>query len=207
MPAASGGRAVASKDERDLVAGARDHEQVVGACEQRAHVALARVAAGHLLPRRDARDARVVVADGSRPSGVTSAEKPRQRRSAATGSRRVSGRRRTSGLTRRPGSGPSRSACSSRCAPRGVPGGSLPRRSTITVCGRPTGMPMSSIDRPPARRDASWTCERRRRQRQAALAARRRCRPRTRSRSSPVISSTLVAGAAPRSSVSVCGAA
>ena len=51
------------KTQRHLVARRGDREHVIGAADERKHVAVPRIAAGRRLPRRDRRDATVVVAE------------------------------------------------------------------------------------------------------------------------------------------------
>ena len=117
------------------------------------HVAFARVAAGHRLPRRHRRHAVVVVA--GRLAGRPAALRPRsraQRSVAAAGSSRAIAR---SSRRQRVGAD---AAISIPVDPHVGDDAHLvlagpacsPARSTTIVCGRPTGMPMSGIDRPPA---------------------------------------------------------
>ena len=103
---------------------------------------------------------------------------------------------------RRPRSDPSRSSSSSRCGRRWRRAETCRSRSTGTVCGRPTGKPMSPIT---VRQPPGPSCDL---QRSAASSsgragARRRCRRRTRSRSSRSSRSSGGRPAAAGGSVSV----
>ena len=183
QPAARAGSARRVEGQRDLVSGPRDHEEVVGSRTQLPHVPGPRVAAGQELPGRRLRDARVVVAEGLRPSGATSAEKPR---SPEVRARRGSRRRGSSGT--RPGArarcGPSRCACWSRGG-----GGGSGRGARRTGRGRssgvgPPGCPTSSSavrQRP----SSSSTSSDGRLERPARAGPPPGCRSRTRSRSRP----------------------
>ena len=121
---------------------------------------------------------------GSLPSGVTSAEKPRQRRSARRS--RVEARRRARcdrRASRHRAPDPSRSRMLVTMRTSREPDRNLPARSTTMVCGRPTGMPISSmtVRHSPLR---VLHLQRRRLEHAGRPGARRRCRSRTRSRSS-----------------------
>ena len=94
------------------------------------------------LPRRRRQDARVVVANGSRPSGVVSAEKPRHREVARRGIETRDARTAPAVRDVDEDLVPVDRACVVTMRTSRTPTPGAASRSTTTVCGRPTGMPI-----------------------------------------------------------------
>ena len=158
--------------QRDLVAGLRRRRTSRRPPRAAAHVALARVAAGQRLPRRDA--ARPARSRSPTARGRPGASPPRSRARASGGASAGSSAVGSSADGRAAGAAdhepdPSRCAWSStRRTSRLAESRAVPARSTATVCGRPTGMPICSttVRHEPS---ASRTSQRRRLARQARL--------------------------------------